>query len=124
MTQMNLGNALQRLGEREGGTARLEEAVAVYRDALQENIRARVPLEWAGTQMNLGNALETLGEREGARRGWKRRFPPFLCLNILNCLRFPSDTADEVLQKNLLCDKARGGLTRSMADKLPWLWVQ
>ena len=31
MTQNNLGNALQRLGARESGTARLEEAVAAYR---------------------------------------------------------------------------------------------
>jgi hypothetical protein len=31
MTQMNLGAALARLGERESGTARLEEAVAAYR---------------------------------------------------------------------------------------------
>ncbi len=59
-----LGNALGSLGEREGGTARLEEAVAAYRAALEENTRARVPLDWAATQMNLGNALQTLGERE------------------------------------------------------------
>ena len=36
MTQNNLGNALQTLGERESGTARLEEAVAAYRAALEE----------------------------------------------------------------------------------------
>ena len=29
-TQMNLGNALRTLGERESGTARLEEAVAAW----------------------------------------------------------------------------------------------
>ena len=52
------------LGERESGTARLEEAVAAYRDALKEWTRERVPLDWAMTQNNLGNALETLGERE------------------------------------------------------------
>ncbi len=46
------------------GTARLEEAVAACREALKENTRARVPLEWATNQMNLGNALATLGERE------------------------------------------------------------
>ena len=63
-TQMNLGNALRVLGERESGTARLEEAVAAFRDALQELTRVRVPLDWATTQMNLGNALEVLGERE------------------------------------------------------------
>jgi len=61
---MNLGNALRALGARESGTARLEEAVAAFRDALQEQTRARVPLQWAMTQNNLGNALATLGERE------------------------------------------------------------
>ena len=35
-TQNDLGNALQTLGERESGTARLEEAVAAYRAALEE----------------------------------------------------------------------------------------
>ena len=45
------------LGEREGGTARLEEAVSAYRDALKERTRERVPLDWAMTQNNLGNAL-------------------------------------------------------------------
>jgi tetratricopeptide (TPR) repeat protein len=64
MTQMNLGNALRTLGERESGTARLEEAVAAYREALQENTRARVPLEWAKTQGSIGTALARLGSRE------------------------------------------------------------
>ena len=59
-----LGNALARLGERESGTARLEEAVAAYRAALEEWTRDRVPLDWAMTQINLGNALARLGERE------------------------------------------------------------
>ena len=52
------------LGERESGTARLEEAVSVYRAALQERTRERVPLDWATTQNNLGIALRMLGERE------------------------------------------------------------
>ena len=62
--QSNLGAALLALGERESGTARLEEAVAAYRAALEELTRDRVPLDWATTQMNLGIAHETLGERE------------------------------------------------------------
>jgi tetratricopeptide (TPR) repeat protein len=62
--QNNLGAALRTLGERESGTARLEEAVAAYRAALEELTRERVPLDWAGTQNNLGNALHTLGGRE------------------------------------------------------------
>jgi tetratricopeptide (TPR) repeat protein len=64
MTQNNLGNALFTLGEREGGTARLEQALAAYRAALEELTRERVPLDWARTQTNLGTALSTLGERE------------------------------------------------------------
>ena len=64
MTQTNLGLALWTLGKRESGTARLEEAVEAYRDALKERTRERVPLDWATTQTNLGLALWTLGERE------------------------------------------------------------
>ncbi len=60
----DIGNALFTLGARESGPDRLEEAVAAYRNTLEENTRERVPLEWAGTQMNLGNALATLGQRE------------------------------------------------------------
>jgi tetratricopeptide (TPR) repeat protein len=63
MTQNNLGNALATLGERESGTARLEDAVAAYREALKERTRERVPLDWAQTQYNLGNVLQTLGAR-------------------------------------------------------------
>lgn len=64
MTQSNLGTALLSLGERESGTARLEEAVAAYRAALQEYTRERVPLDWAMTQHNLGNALWALGVQQ------------------------------------------------------------
>ena len=60
----NLGVALGRLGERESGTARLEEAVQAFRAALEELTRERVPLNWAITQINLGNALARLGERD------------------------------------------------------------
>ncbi|MEM1040265.1 MAG: tetratricopeptide repeat protein, partial [Pseudomonadota bacterium] len=65
-TQNNLGNALTTLGQRESGTARLDEAVAAYRAALEEYTQERVPLDWAMTQNNLGNALVTLGERESS----------------------------------------------------------
>src|SRR5262249_28839222 len=59
-----LGVALFSLGLRESGTAKFEEAVTVYREALKEQTRERVPLAWAQTQSNLGNALSSLGERE------------------------------------------------------------
>jgi tetratricopeptide (TPR) repeat protein len=63
-TQNNLGIALSSLGEREAGTARLEQAVNAFREALKERTRKRVPLNWAATQNNLGIALSNLGERE------------------------------------------------------------
>jgi hypothetical protein len=44
-TQNNLGFVLLRLGERESGTASLEEAVIAFRAALEERIREHVPLE-------------------------------------------------------------------------------
>ncbi len=65
MTQNNLGIALAALGMRDPGSTYLEEAVTVYRAALTERTRERVPLDWAVTQNNLGIALQTLGEREG-----------------------------------------------------------
>ena len=61
---MDLGNALARLGERESGTGRLEEAVAAFREALKENTRDRVPLDWAYANHDLANALAALAERQ------------------------------------------------------------
>ena len=63
--QANLCEGLVALGERELGTARLEEAVTACRLALQELTRGRVPLDWAQTQTLLGNALASLGGRHG-----------------------------------------------------------
>jgi Tetratricopeptide repeat len=47
MTQNNLGLVLQTLGERESATARMEEAVATFREALQEG-RHSLPRRLAG----------------------------------------------------------------------------
>ncbi|MGH6814085.1 MAG: hypothetical protein ACREC6_00110 [Hyphomicrobiaceae bacterium] len=66
MAQDKLGAALTALGQRESGTARLEDAVAVLRAALEERRRAKVPLDWAATQHRLGVALVPLGERRNA----------------------------------------------------------
>jgi tetratricopeptide (TPR) repeat protein len=61
-TQTNLGVALIALGERETGTAHLEEAVAAHRAALE--VWTREQVNWPAAQTNLGNALKKLGERE------------------------------------------------------------
>src|SRR5262249_58808538 len=64
-TQNDLGTVLQALGGRESGTAKLEEAVAAYREALKERTRERVPIEWARSFGNEGIALMFLAERQG-----------------------------------------------------------
>jgi tetratricopeptide (TPR) repeat protein len=65
MIQNKLGAALMILGDREGGTARFEEALATFREVLKVlNARHAPTLEWAGAQNDLGNALSNLGQRE------------------------------------------------------------
>ena len=75
MIQTNLGNALERLGERENGTERLEQAVATYRAALE--VRTLDPLDWAMTQNDLGAALERIGERESTTARLKEAVAAF-----------------------------------------------
>src|SRR5258708_32411864 len=58
-----MGNALQKLGGRESGAAKLEEAVVAYREALKEQTRERVPLDWARSLGNQGVALILLAVR-------------------------------------------------------------
>jgi hypothetical protein len=74
--------------ERESGTARLEEAVAAYRDALKQWTRERVPLQWATTQSwecvdeprRAGERHSAAGEAVAAHRGalkeWTRERVP------------------------------------------------
>jgi hypothetical protein len=57
--------ALLRLGERESGTACLEQAVAAYDEALKERTRERVPLQWAMSTGSQGVAVMLLAERIG-----------------------------------------------------------
>jgi hypothetical protein len=55
-TETNLGAALVMLGEREKGTAPLEEAVATLHEALKERTREDTPFLWAQTQEKLALA--------------------------------------------------------------------
>jgi tetratricopeptide (TPR) repeat protein len=99
-TQNNLGSALQTLGSRESGTARLEAAVTAYRWALEERTRARAPLDWAATQNNLGNALWTLGGRESGTARLEEAVTAYRsALEELTRARVPLDWA--MTQNNL-----------------------
>jgi tetratricopeptide (TPR) repeat protein len=71
-TQVNLGHALHFLGYIENSTARFDEAVAAYREALKEYTRDRTRMRWAWAQSSLARTLLSLGELERARRVWKR----------------------------------------------------
>jgi hypothetical protein len=51
------------LGERESGTAHLEEAVVAYGAAHEERTRDRVPLQWARSTGNQGVALMLVAQR-------------------------------------------------------------
>ena len=52
-------------GSARAGPAKLEEAVAAFREALKEGTRERVPLNWAGSFGNEGVALMLVAERRG-----------------------------------------------------------
>ena len=112
MTQNNLGNALSRLGERESGTARLEEAVAAYRAALEEMTRERVPLDWAMTQNNLGIALLKLGERESGTAHLQEAVAAFnACLTVTETA-WPEERVEEVRSRR---DETRAEIARRTA---------
>jgi len=70
--QKELGGALSRLGELEGGAgglASLREAVEAFRAALLVRTHEALPAQWAATQNDLSVTLRVLGEREGGSRG-------------------------------------------------------
>jgi tetratricopeptide (TPR) repeat protein len=60
LAQTDLGTCLMNLGD----SAHIEEAVALFRAAL-EAIGRETPVSWAGTQANLGLALLALGVTKG-----------------------------------------------------------
>ena len=63
MTQNNLGNALWTLGERESGTARLEEAVQAYHAALEVFTVEVSPANRRIAIASLDAALAMIGRR-------------------------------------------------------------
>jgi uncharacterized caspase-like protein len=98
--QNSLGYALWKLGERDVGTVRLEEALAAFRAALQEQTRDRVPRDWAETQNNLGNVLTALGRRESGTARLEEAVAAYRALLEVQVRdRFPRDWAET--QNNL-----------------------
>lgn len=74
-----LGMALGILGEREAGTARLEDAVAAFEGALSHWTRESAPRDWAQVQMNLGNAFRILGVHSGDPKHLEAAIAAYRC---------------------------------------------
>ena len=135
------GQRASTLGQRESGTARLEEAVAAYRAALKERTRERVPLQWAATQNNLGNALLTLGERESgtarleeavaayraALEEWTRERVPLEWARTQNNLGNALSTLGERESGTARLDEAvaayRAALKERTRERVPLQWA-
>ena len=66
MTQNNLGTALRTLGGRESGTARLDEAVAAFREALKEFRDGGAKYQEAIAQRSFEKAEKILAARKAA----------------------------------------------------------
>lgn len=63
MTHNNLGNALQALGKRESGTARLLEAAAAYRGAIDVFEHAEATYYLEATRQNLADGEALIASR-------------------------------------------------------------
>jgi len=89
-----LANALWVLGDQNGRSDPLKEAVATFRQALDERTRERVPMDWAKTQNNLGVALLSLGNRESGTQCLEEALHAFRqALQELTRERVPLDWA-------------------------------
>jgi tetratricopeptide (TPR) repeat protein len=113
----DLAFALGALGARESEKARLEEAVATYRAALEKRPRERAPLDWAMIQMDLGTALARLGERENRTDKLEEAVSAYReALKERTRERVPLDWAKT--QNNLGNTLARLGERENRTDKL------
>ncbi len=69
----SLGEALEKLGDRQGDTTRLEDATIIYRAAFEVRTRDQNPLDWAETETGLGDALVALGKRDSGTARLRRQ---------------------------------------------------
>jgi hypothetical protein len=99
-------------GQTRGDNAALLVTIAVYREALKEMTRERVPLDWAMTQTNLGAALWRLGERESGTARLEEAVSAFdACLTVTETA-WPEEWAQQVRSHR---DETRAEITRRRA---------
>jgi hypothetical protein len=86
--------------------------VGVYRPALEERTRERVPLKWAMTQYNLGLGLEKLGKREDSTARLEEAVVAWeSCLTVM-ASAWPRSQIEEVHSH---IDRARDEIARRTA---------
>ncbi|MBV8091682.1 MAG: hypothetical protein JOY71_14715 [Acetobacteraceae bacterium] len=117
---------LRKLRETESGTARLEEAVAAERVALEVRTRELLPLERAESEDNLGFALWQLGKRESSTKRLEQAVAAFhAALEVITQEVAPFDWAmAEDNLGNALTDLGSGRIIRPGWRKLFLLSVR
>ncbi|QKC95969.1 caspase family protein [Mesorhizobium sp. NZP2298] len=138
---INEGITLTALAERENGTARLEQAIKVYEDALDFFTRKRKPQLWATVLINLGNAYHLMGQRAGgmayyakameayrqATKVYTRKTYPEkwagLQNNIGNAFTALGDAADPQKNYTSAIEAYHAALTVWTRDKVPMQWA-
>ena len=136
-----LGLAAYTVGEQKGQGDWLEQAVAAFREALKEETRERVPLQWAETQNNLGSALQALGKRESgtarldeavaayraALEEWTREHAPFQWAGTQNNLGNALQALGERESGTARLDEAvaayREALKERTRERVPLQWA-
>lgn len=112
-TQTHLAVSLSMLGERESGSASLEQAIEAYRAALEVETGS----DWAKIQMNLGNALEALGSRETGTARLEQAVAAYnAALDVQPRDQFPEQWA--MIQINLGIALRAGGAREAGTERL------
>ncbi|UVK51769.1 caspase family protein [Mesorhizobium sp. AR02] len=137
---INEGITLTALAERENGTARIEQAIGVYEDALKVFTRKRAPQQWATVLINLGNAYDLMGQRAGGTAYYAKAMDAFrqatkvytkktspdewagLQNNIGNEFTALGDAGDARKNYAAAIDAFHGALTVWTRDKVPVQW--
>ena len=96
-----LGQTLGILGRQDSGTAKLDEALALFTKALQLRDRKGAPYEWAATQNHLGNAIGSLGQRQQDIELLERAAATFE-----SALEMPASNAEPEARASLLSNLA------------------
>ena len=99
-------------GQDKGDNTALLVAIEIWRAALEERTRDRLPPDWATTQNNLGNALTTLGERTTGTPHLEQAVAAYDACLAVAATAWPPEWI-ETVQKN--CNQAQAEINRRRA---------